>query len=185
MAERVCPWWLGYLLVSPVRRLFQDPDRILAPYVTAGMYALEPGPGMGFFTIPLARLVGGAGRVFAVDIQPKMLRALERRAAKARLKDRVITRQAQPGSMELSDLAGRIDFVLAFAVVHEMPSVTSFFEETARALKLGGTALFAEPKGHVGDEMFQEQLQAAAQAGLTPSGYPAIWRSHACLLRKQ
>lgn len=184
MAEHVCPWWLGYLLASPIRRLVQDPDKILRPYIRSGMWVLEPGPGMGFFTIPLGRLVGSAGRVFAVDIQPKMLAALERRAAKAGLKDRVITRQAQPDSLGLSDLAGRIDVVLAFAVVHEMPSVSSFFQQAAQALKSGGTILFAEPKGHVSAKMFETQLAAAAEAGLSPAEHPAIWRSHACLLRK-
>jgi len=84
MSNRVCPWWLGYFLASPVRRWAQgDPAHILSPYVREGMTVLEPGPGMGFFTIPLAHLVGTSGRVVAVDLQPKMLAALKRRAAKA------------------------------------------------------------------------------------------------------
>jgi len=83
MALRVCPWWIGYLLASPLRRrLGQDPVKILSPYVREGMTVLEPGPGMGFFTIPLARLVGPSGRVIAVDLQPKMIESLKRRAAK-------------------------------------------------------------------------------------------------------
>jgi 2-polyprenyl-3-methyl-5-hydroxy-6-metoxy-1,4-benzoquinol methylase len=82
MAHRVCPWWIGYLLASPVRRWFgQDPVGILSSYVHESMTVLEPGPGMGFFTIPLARLVGNAGRVIAVDMQPKMIKGLKRRAA--------------------------------------------------------------------------------------------------------
>jgi len=71
MSHTVCPWWLGYVLASPLRRLFLDPVKLLSPYVQAGMTVLEPGPGMGFFTLELARLVGPAGRVVAVDIQPK------------------------------------------------------------------------------------------------------------------
>jgi hypothetical protein len=51
MEERVCPWWLGYLLASPVRRLSQDPGAILAPYVREGATVLAPGPGMGFLTL--------------------------------------------------------------------------------------------------------------------------------------
>ncbi len=53
--EKVCPWWAGYFLASPLRQLFQDPAKILAPYVREGMTVLEPGPGMGFFTLELAR----------------------------------------------------------------------------------------------------------------------------------
>jgi hypothetical protein len=46
MAQRVCPWWLGYLLASPIRRLLGDPVKVVAPYVREGMTVLEPGPGM-------------------------------------------------------------------------------------------------------------------------------------------
>lgn len=76
MAHRVCPWWIGYLLASPLRRWFgQDPIKIFSPYVREGITVLEPGPGMGFFTIPLARLVGASGKVIAIDVQTKMIAA--------------------------------------------------------------------------------------------------------------
>ena len=97
MAHRVCPWWLGYLLASPMRRLMQDPGKLLAPYVREGMTVLEPGPGMGFFTLEIARLVGPSGRVVAVDIQPRMLSSLKRRAARAGLLERVDARLAHSG----------------------------------------------------------------------------------------
>ena len=45
--------------------IMQDPAAIVAPYVHAGMTVLEPGPGMGFFTLELAHLVRPAGRVIA------------------------------------------------------------------------------------------------------------------------
>ena len=60
MAERVCPWWKGYLLASPIRRWWQKPEELLAPYLREGMTVLEPGPGMGFFTLPMSRMVGPA-----------------------------------------------------------------------------------------------------------------------------
>ena len=63
--HHVCPWWIGYLLASPIRRIFQNPEEILSPFIRFGMAVLEPGPGMGFFTIPLARMVGRRLRVRA------------------------------------------------------------------------------------------------------------------------
>ena len=51
MSTHTCPWWLGYLLASPLRRLFENPTTRLAPYVREGMFVLEPGPGMGFFAL--------------------------------------------------------------------------------------------------------------------------------------
>ena len=69
MGKRVCPWWLGYLLASRIRRwISDDPRKLLAPYVREGMTVFEPGPGMGYFTVELARLVGPVGRVVAVDV---------------------------------------------------------------------------------------------------------------------
>jgi ubiquinone/menaquinone biosynthesis C-methylase UbiE len=182
--KRVCPWWVGYLLACPVRRFLQDPLKILAPYVHQGMTVLEPGPGMGFFTLELARRVGDAGRVIAVDIQPKMLAVLEQRAAKAGLRSRVETRLVQPDSMELSDLAGRVDFALAFAVVHEMPDTGRFFRELSATLKPGGTTLLVEPVGHVKTEKFHQELAAAAEAGLVVVERAKLRRSHAAVLRK-
>lgn len=184
MSHRVCPWWLGYLLASPLRRWVYAPDKILAPYVHEGMLVLEPGPGMGFFTLELARLVGAWGRAVVVDIQPRMLDGLKRRAAKAGLLERVDIRLAQPDSMGLTNLAGKVDFALAFAVVHEMPAASSFFAEVFQALKPGACLLLVEPAGHVNDADFAAELTAAAQARLNLVGRPAIRRSHAALLKK-
>ena len=185
MAKHVCPWWLGYLLASPVRRwLGQDAAKILAPYVHEGMTVFEPGPGMGFFTLELARLVGPSGKVIVVDLQPKMIAELKRRATKAGLLDRTDARVVTEDSMGVKDLAGRVDFALAFAMVHEMPDAGHFFSEAAEVLKPGATLLLAEPAGHVKKEKFAAELQDAAKAGLVVSERPTIRRSHAALLKK-
>jgi tRNA A58 N-methylase Trm61 len=94
MSHRVCPPWLGYWLLCPVRKWWQDPGEIIGPYVHEGQVVLEPGPGMGYFTLELARRVGTSGRVIAVDVQLKMLQRLQTRAAKAGLGSRVEARLA-------------------------------------------------------------------------------------------
>jgi SAM-dependent methyltransferase len=184
MAKRVCPWWIGYFLLNPFRRLSQDPAKILAPYVREGMTVLEPGPGMGYFTLELARMVGESGRVVVVDIQSKMLANLRRRAAKRGLLERIDARLAQPRSLGLGDLASSVDFALAFAMVHEMPDADLFFAETAHALKSGACLLLAEPRGHVKEAEFENELQSASAAGLQLANRPSIGRSHAALLQK-
>lgn len=184
MAERVCPWWIGYMLVSPIRRWMENPERLLAPYVREGTTVLEPGPGMGFFTLPLAALVGPTGRVVAVDIQARMLAGLRRRAQKAGMLARIETRLVQTDSMRLDDLNGAADFVLAFAMVHEMPSAEVFFREAAATLKPGGLMLLAEPAGHVKPEAFQCELDVARKSGLQAVQHPEIRHSRAALLSK-
>jgi SAM-dependent methyltransferase len=184
MPKHVCPWWLGYLLASPLRRWMQNPEQIVAPYIRQGMTVLEPGPGMGFFTLPMARLLGPSGRVVAVDIQSRMLASLRRRAARAGLLPRIETRLAQPETMGLGDLDGAVDFVLAFAMVHELPSAEVFFKEAAATLKSGGILLLAEPAGHVNAAKFQSELEAAKAAGFAVTDRPAIRKSLAAVLRK-
>jgi 2-polyprenyl-3-methyl-5-hydroxy-6-metoxy-1,4-benzoquinol methylase len=184
MGHRICPWWLGYVLASPLRRLLQDPVAIVKPYVREGMTVLEPGPGMGFFTLEMARQAGASGRVVAVDVQPRMIAGLKRRLAKAGLLERTDVRLASSESLGLQDLHGKVDFALAMAVVHEMPSTSRFFAEVAEAMKPGATLLLAEPSGHVKEAAFEAELQDAAAAGLEVTGRPVIRRSHAALLKK-
>lgn len=185
MADRLCPWWIGYLLVSPIRRwLTEKPEQLLAPYIREGMTILEPGPGMGFFTLTLASLAGPTGHVVAVDVQEKMLEGLRDRAKKAGLQDRIETRLAPEDSMGIGDLKGAVDFVLAFAMVHEMPSAKQFFLEAAAALKPGGLMLLAEPSGHIKPDAFAAELEAAHAAGLEVVKRPQVRRSLAAVLSK-
>jgi SAM-dependent methyltransferase len=184
MSHRVCPWWLGYFLISPLRRLLLNPDKMLSPFVQDGMTVLEPGPGMGFFTLPLARLVGPKGRVVAPEVQPKMIAKLKLRLAKAGLEQRVDARQVVADSMGISDLEGAVDFTLAFAMVHEMPSAGRFFAQAAAASRSGARLLLAEPAGHVKTGEFEAELREAAQAGFKVLEGLQIRRSQAVLLEK-
>jgi SAM-dependent methyltransferase len=182
MSAHVCPWWLGWALASPLRRLVHDPAKILAPHVREGMTVLEPGPGMGFFTLELARRVGARGRVVAVDLQPRMLSGLRRRARRAGLDGRLETRVASEESLGVSDLVGAVDLVIAFAVVHELPDALRFFSEVRPTLARGGRIFLAEPAGHVTAADFERTLAAAARAGFRSEPGGAVARSLTALL---
>ena len=146
MAEKVCPVWVGYLLASPVRRLFQNPDKILSPYVEDGMTVLDIGCAMGFFSLSAAKMVGPNGKVICMDIQEEMIKSLRKRALKAGVTDRIETRICTQNSLELDDMAEQIDFAFAIAVAHEIPDVSGFFSETYKTLKPGHKFLVIEPK---------------------------------------
>ena len=183
MACKVCPWWLGYLLISPLRKLLQNPKKIIAPLVHEGMTVVEIGPGMGFFTLEIAQKVAASGRVIAIDIQPKMLEQLEQRAEKAKLHQRIETRLATSDSLGMTDLAEAVDLVFAYAVVHELPDDRAFFKEAFGVLKLNAVLFIAEPGGHVSEEGFNEELQKArtegfeiVEMGHSRQGYTALLR---------
>jgi SAM-dependent methyltransferase len=138
---------------------------------------------MGFFTMELARLVGPTGRTVALDVQPKMIERLRRRAVKARLIDRLDARLVSPETLGIADLRGSVSFTLAFAVVHELPNAGRFFAEVAAASKPGASLLLAEPTGHVKESEFNAELEAAAEAGFKLVDRPSIRRMRAALLR--
>jgi SAM-dependent methyltransferase len=162
----------------------QNPREVLTPYVREGMTVLEPGPGMGFFTLEIARLLGPSGRVVAVDLQPRMLSSLKRRASRQKLLGRIDARLAAPDSLRIADLEGAVDFTLAFALVHELPGVNTFFAEVAKASKPGAGLLFAEPAGHVKAGDFEAETAAAVHAGFRLVDRPTIRRSRAAFLER-
>jgi hypothetical protein len=66
-----------------------------------------------------------------------------------------------------------------------MPSASSFFAEISRALKPGGSILFAEPAGHMKAPLWDAELEAAAiEAGFILADRARILRSHAVLLKR-
>lgn len=184
MTPHVCPWWLGYFLASPIRRLAENPDKLLGGLITPGMTVLDVGCAMGFFTLPAARMVGSSGRVIAVDIQPKMIRALRRRAKRCGLLDRIETRISAEQGLGLSDLDGKIDLVLAIHVVHEVPDRDRLMSELSRAVKNTGRVLMIEPKGHVNAGEFAETVAAAERAGFRAIDGSSVKRGHSRLFLK-
>ncbi len=183
-AHRVCPVWLGYFLASPIRKLRYNPRTILAPYVKEGMTVLDFGSAMGFFSIPLAQMVGPAGKVICIDMQEEMLARLKKRAQKAGVSAQIETRLCAQDSPGLQPLAGSIDFALLFAVVHEVPAREALFAGVASALKPQANLLLAEPKGHVSGEDFARTLAIAKEQGFVEVATPQISRTFAVLLQR-
>jgi SAM-dependent methyltransferase len=129
---------------------------------------------MGFFTLDLARLVGPAGRVVALDLQPRMLSGLARRARRAGLADRIDARLVQSAGLGIDDLAGTVDFALVFAVVHELADADRFFGDVHAALKPGRRMLVAEPRNHVDEGEFAAMIGSAERSGFRAADGPAI-----------
>lgn len=161
MAERVCPFWIGYLLLSPLRKLRQNPNRILGPFLRPGMTALDFGSAMGYFSIPMAELVGKGGKVVCVDIQERMLRVLRKRTKKANVESVIEPFLITGPSINLEKYHNKIDFVLLFAAAHEVPDQATLFRELYTVLKPGGKLLFSEPSGHISKSDFSASVRTA------------------------
>jgi ubiquinone/menaquinone biosynthesis C-methylase UbiE len=159
---RTCPWWLTWTFDNPLRRLFHDPHKILEPYVVPGSRVADIGCGMGSFTVELARIVGPGGNVQAVDMQPQQLRVAERRCRRAGVADWVRFVEATAGSLEL---AGPIEFLLAFWMVHEVAARAGFFDQLRAVTEPGARVLVAEPMFHVSREDVEAELKLATAHG--------------------
>ena len=177
MAHDVCSVEYAGALDSRFRRWFQNPRKILAPYVREGMTAVDYGCGPGFFTLDMAELVGETGHVVAADLQQGMLDIV---AGKVRA--RGYEKRVEFHLCGGAPLACKADFILFFYMVHEVPDKAAFFREAASALKPEGRILFVEPPLHVSGKLFREELEIARRAGLVVVGKPDFAVSKAALL---
>ncbi len=175
----VCPWWLCFTFDNPLRKLIHNPEAILGPYVHPGDRVIDIGPGMGYFTIPLARLVGPEGHILAIDIQEKMLSGLKSRAEKNGVSERIEVYLASQKSLGIHEKA---DFILAFWMVHEVPDQARLFREIRDILKPNGSLLLVEPILHVRRKDFLRTVQSAIEAGLVVKESPRIRLSQSALL---
>ncbi len=164
---------------NPLRRIIQNPENILHGLVREGDTALDIGCGMGYFSLPLARIVGGSGKVICVDLQEKMLAAVRRKAESAGLIKVMRFQQCTPDSLGITENA---DFALAFWMVHEVRNKNRFFQDVLGSLKATGTLLIVEPKLHVSRDAFDTTLSIAGAEGLRVVDRPHVTMSMAALL---
>ena len=170
--HRVCPLERAGSLESRLRRWFQNPRRLLSPYVSPGMTVLDIGCGPGFFTLEMARMVGPGGRVLAVDLQDGMLEKVSRKIAGTALEPRIVLHRCEPDRLGITD---PVDFALAFWMVHEVPDQPVFFRELAALLRPGARALIVEPGPfHVSRDDFAHTLETARAAGFQTSPGPRL-----------
>ena len=168
----VIPAWAVPLLSLPLRRLWDQPERLVLPLAEPGARILELGPGSGFFTLPMARAVGPEGRLFCVELQLAVRRRLVRKVARYGLATRIDVRPCTATDLEVHDLEGSVDLAVAIDVLHEVPDPACAIRQMAASLRAGGRLLIREPKGHCPEPVFRAEVAWAIQAGLTRQDNP-------------
>lgn len=137
-----CSTGWAWLLDNPVRHALWPPwSLIRRAGIERGHRVLEVGPGIGYYTVPMARAVAPAGRVVCVDLQPGMVAKLSRRLAAA---------HAANVDLILGD-ATRLPFRPAVfdrsvlvTVLGEVPNRRVALEEQARVLRPGALLAVGE-----------------------------------------
>jgi len=181
--NRVCPVSLAGGLDNRIRRMIQNPEAILSPYVSEGMTVLDIGCGPGFFSIAIAGLVGDSGLVIAADIQEGMLGRLRNKIIGTALEKRIRLHQCKANGINLSE---HVDLVLAFYMAHEVPDQEKFFKEIFSLLKPEGKFLLIEPKlFHVSRKEFEDTIKRAGAAGFMHTEGPKVRFSWSSVLKKR
>ncbi len=128
-------------LDSPQRRQFLNPENILKRIqLKPQMKIADVGCGTGFFTIPMAKMVGAKGKVFAIDVQEKMLAILNEKIQRLKIRNvetLVSTEEKIPLPNESIDLA------LMASVLHELEGYATL-KEVYRFLKPHGVLAVLE-----------------------------------------
>ncbi len=144
------------------------------------MTALDIGCGPGFFSIELAQMVGRTGRVISADLQEGMLGKLRDKIRGTELEERVTLVKCAQDSINVSD---KIDFGLAFYMVHEVPDKETFFRQLKSILNEQGHILLVEPKlFHVSQKGFGATTAIGERAGFKTRPGPRLPLSWSAVL---
>ena len=161
------PW-----LVRESRQREEDCRMLLeALAVEPGQTVCDMGCGNGFYTLELARRVGPRGLVYAVDIQPEMLRMLAERAAAAGL-DNIRPLLGTPIDPRLP--AGAVDMVLCVDVYHEFSHPEEMLARIRASLKPDGRLVLAEFRGEdpaVPIKPLHKMTKRQLRVELEPAGF--------------
>ena len=160
----VCPPSVVKWLNSPLRKLIQNPNKIMGEYVSPGNTVIDLGCGGGYFAVALAKMVQENGRVIAMDLQQEMLDFTRDLAVRNRVVDRITLHQCEADDFLLTDV--KVDFALAFYMVHEVPDRNRFFTQVAAILNPDASFMIIEPKHHVSPFQFKQIQTEAASGGL-------------------
>lgn len=176
----VCPVERAGGLDNSVRRFLQNPKRIIRPYIRTGMTVLDLGCGPGFFTTEIAKMLLGKGKVIAADLQKGMLEKVRQKITGTELEKLIELHHCQDDIIGVTE---KVDFVLAFYMVHEVPDQDKLFQELKSILSPNGKIFIVEPNFHVTGKSFKAMLERAESKGFEIIDRPKSFFSRAVLLK--
>jgi len=149
------------------------------PYIISGMTVLDIGCGPGFFTIEIAKMLDKSGKVIAADLQEGMLEKVARKIKGTELAERIKIHKCQDDKIGITE---KVDFVLAFYMIHEVSDQDRLFDEIKSILKPEGKVYIIEPKFHVSKKSFETMIQRLENNGFEIKNRPKVFFSRAVLL---
>jgi SAM-dependent methyltransferase len=139
--------------------------------IQPGQTVCDMGCGNGFYTLELARRVGPRGRVYAVDVQPEMLRMLLGRLAEQGIHN---VKPVLGTAIDPRLPKGEVDLILCIDVYHEFSHPEAMLERIRESLAPGGRLVLAEFRGEdpaVPIKPEHKMTKAQVRAELEPAGF--------------
>lgn len=128
-------------LETEERKLWENPDKILGLVeIKPDFTAVDLGCGSGFFTLPLAKR---AKKVYAIDLQEEMLRIIEQKMRKQKIKN-IKPLLSRENEIPLKDKS--VEFLVSVNALHEFGNTKRMIKEVHRVLKPKGKALIVDFK---------------------------------------
>jgi len=177
--SRTCPVEYAGGLDNSFRRLLQNPRKILKPYIQKGMTVLDLGCGPGFFSIEIANMLSGSGKVIAADLQEGMLEKVRNKIRGTGLEQVIEIHKCEADRIGVTE---HVDFVLLFYMVHEVKDQVRLFEELKSILNPGGRIYIIEPKFHVSKRAFELMTGKIQSLGFLVTDSPKVFFSRTVLL---
>ena len=179
--EHIARWYHLILYPDWLRKFIQPPGKVLPEFVAEGMKVADIGCGLGLYAIELAKRVGDGGKVYAVDLQPQMLRFTERKAKRARLLDRIELIQCTENDLRLPPA---LDFIMTMNVTHEVTDRAGFFTQLRDATAENAKYLLVEPIFHVKQKTFDSICDECQSAGFKKQQEIKVPHSRAVVFAK-
>lgn len=179
--KHICPVERANGLDNFFRKLVQNPKKILKDYVKDGMTVLDVGCGPGFFSVGIADMVGASGKVIAVDLQQGMLDKIKNKIEGTEIENIIELYKCEEDRIGIST---KVDLILAFYMVHEVPDQDKFLKEMYSILKPDGNFFIVEPAFHVSKKAFEETVNRAYAIGFSQVKRPGMVLSRAVVLKK-
>ena len=137
MGHEGAPW-----LDRPEREEEEAPNRLIRSLkLRPGMVVADIGAGSGYFSFKMAPLVGGRGKVMAVDIQQEMLDIIRKKAAESGVRN-VVPVMGKTDNPNLPD--NSVDLILLVDVYHEFDKPWEMTDAMVKSLKPGGRLVLVE-----------------------------------------
>lgn len=130
------------MLEDPARKDWQKPSEVLkALNLSKEAAVADIGAGSGYFSIPLAKAVGKKGKVYAIDIDEKLLNYLEKRAEYAGIKNIEIVK-SKPDNPLLEPLS--VDLVFICNTWHHIEKRDEYLQLLYKSLKPNGRLVMVD-----------------------------------------